>query len=255
MSPSHCLELVNDSPLAGRMAVYLEDAEGAPGVCFPLVWQSLDCGPGRSVRLEWNEDFGLACGAAAPPGLIFSPGAIQPAGPGADSFLLGTSPSGPALSPAPSGPAPAAGSPAHDSAEYVPEDLAAGFVLSMKIDGRSPTLADLADQARKRPARPRPGPLAAPGRFQVLVEPGITAGLAAALCLAGRPALLCPAGPGQTLSFPARPRYGALFGSFDPGQVLDPDQMLMATALDFPGGSLRAVFRRDCTWETTPGER
>jgi hypothetical protein len=231
MPPSHRLELVNESPLAGQMVVYLEVPETADGC--PLVWQSRDCGPGRSVRLDWNEDFGLTCGAAARPGFTFSGGDIQPAGPGAESFLLVRSASGYSLKPAGA---------AGDS-EYVPEEIAAGFVLSLKPGEQRRSLADL---VRDQP----PVPPARPGRFQVLVKPDIP-DLAVALCLEGRPALLRPAKSG--LSFPARPRYGLVFGSFEEGLVLDLDQVVLTTVLDFPGGSLRAVFRRDCLWEVTPG--
>ena len=235
MPSSHRLELVNESPLAGQMGVYLEDPEAMPGACLSLVWQSLDCGPGRSVRLEWNEDFGLTSGAEARPGLVFSGGEIQPAGPGAASLIL--SASGHSFKPA------ATSSPA-EADEYVPEDIAAGFVLSLKPGEKR---RDLADLVRDRPASP-----AQPGRLQILVEPGVPA-LAVALCLAGRPALLRLAEPGRSLSFPVRPRYGALFGSFEPGLVLDPAQVVLATPLDFTGASLRAVFRRDCCWEIAAG--
>ena len=236
MPPSHRLELVNESPLAGQMVVYLEDPE--TNDCLPLVWQSRDCGPGRSVRLEWNEDFGLTCGAAARPGFTFSGGDIQPAGPGVESFSLVRSASGYSLKPAAPAASPGAGDP-----EYVPEEIAAGFVLSLKPGQQRQSLADL---VRDQP----PVPPARPGRFQVLVEPGVS-DLAVALCLEGRPALLRPAKPG--LSFPARPRYGLVFGSFEEGLVLDLNQVVLTTTIDFPGGSLKAVFRRDCLWEITPG--
>ena len=238
MPQSRSLELVNESPLAGQMGVYLKDPESGP--CLSLVWRSLQCGPGRSVRLSWDEDFGLTCGAAAEPGLVFSGGEIQPAGPGAESFRLGRSASGYSLTPAePSGPAGPAGD---DESEYVPEDLAAGFVLSLKPGEKRRSLSEM---VRDRPVRP--APQAWPGRFQVLVEPDAPA-LAVALCLAGRPALLRPAEPGRTISFPARPGYGAVFGSFEPGLVLDLDQIMLTTELDFTGSSLRVVFKRDCSW-------
>jgi hypothetical protein len=234
MPPSHCLELVNESPLGGRMGVYLKDPATAPDTGFPLIWQSQDCGPGRSVRLEWNEDFGLTSGAAAQPGLVFSGGEIQPAGPGGDSFILGRSALGYSFRPA------AAADP-----EYVPEDIAAGFVLSLKPGEKRRSLADLVGDRPVPSLSPAP-----PGRIQILVEADVPA-LAVALCLAGRPALLRPAEPGRTLSFPARPRYGVVFGSFEPGLILELDQMLLTTELDFPGGSLRAAFRRDGLWEIT----
>ena len=235
MPMSHRLELVNESPLAGQMGVYLEDPEATPGSCLPLVWQSRDCGAGRSVRLDWNENFGLTCGPAAGPGLIFSGGEVRPAGPGAESFLLSRSASGYSLKPA---------APPGDP-DYVPEDLAAGFILSLKPGEKRRSLADM---VRDQP----PVPQAPPGRFQVLAEADIPA-LAVALCLDGRPALLRPAEPGRAISFPARPRYGLLFGSFEAGLVLDLNQVVLTTVVDFPGGSLRAVFRRDCLWEITPG--
>jgi hypothetical protein len=233
MPPSHRLELVNESPLAGQMAVYLEDPEA--GDCLPLVWQSRDCGPGRSVRLEWNEDFGLTFGPAAGPGLVFSGGEICPAEPGA--FLLGRSGAGLGFRPAAS---------CGDS-EYVPEEIAAGFVLSLKPGEKRRSLAEMVQD--------RPAPLvppAPPGRFQVVAEAGL-ASVAVALCLDGRPALLGPAEPGRTVDFPARPRYGLVFGSFEAGLVLDLNQVVLTTVVDFTGGSLRAVFRRDCLWEVTPG--
>ena len=240
MPMSRRLELVNDSPLAGQMGVYLEDPEAAPDACFPLVWQSPVCGPGRSVQLNWDEEFGLTCGPSAAPGSVFSGGDIQPAGPdGGESFRLGRAASGYSLRPA----APAGDPGPGNDPDYVPDDIAAGFVLSLKPGEKRRSLSEL---VRDRPVRPAPP--AGPGRFQILVEPDVPA-LAVALCLAGRPALMCPAEPGRTLSFPARPRYWAVFGSFEPGLVLDPSQVLLAAELDFPGASLRAVFRRDCTWD------
>jgi hypothetical protein len=241
MPTSRSLELVNESPLAGQMAVYLKDPKKTLSPCFSLVWLSRTCGPGRSVRLSWDEDFGLTCGAAAEPGLVFSGGEIQPAGPGAESFRLGRSASGYSLAPViPAGPAGPAGMTGDD--EYVPEDIAAGFVLSLKPGEKRRSLSEM---VRDRPARPESQ--ARPGRFQILVEPDAPP-LAVALCLAGRPALLCPAEPGRTISFPARPSFGALFGSFEPGLVLDLDQVMLTTELEFTGGSLRAVFKRDCAW-------
>jgi hypothetical protein len=222
------------------MGVYLEDPEAEPGACHPLVWRSRDCGPGRSVRLDWNEEFGLTCGPAAGPGLAFSGGDILPAGPGAESFLLGRSASGFSLKPAAS---PAA---SPEDSEFVPEDIAAGFVLSLKPGEKRRSLAEM---VRDQPVRPVPP--ARPGRFQIMAEADIPR-LAAALCLEGRPALLRPAEPGRAVSFPARPRYGLFFGSFEEGLVLDLNQVVLTTVVDFTGGSLRAVFRRDCLWEVAP---
>jgi hypothetical protein len=242
MPLSRRLELVNESPLAGRMAVYLKDPEAGPGPSFPLAWRSLSCGPGQSVRLDWDEDFGLTSGAMVEPGLIFSGGEIQPIGSGGISFRLGRSASGYGLAPvAMAGDREPAG-----ALEYVPEDIATGFVLSLKPGEKRPSLADL---VRERPVAPAPS--SCPDRIQVLADSDIPA-MAVALCLDGAPAFLRPAEPGRSLSFPVRPRYGAVFGSFETGLVLDPDQMLLTTELDLSGGPLRAVFRRDCLWEVTP---
>ena len=243
MPPSHCLELVNESPMSGWMCVYIEDQEIAAGSSFPLVWQGRDCGPGRSFRLEWEEELGLTFGPMTCPGFIFSGGAVQPAGPG-EAFILGPSDSGPSLRPVAL--AASQAPPAEDS-EYVPEDIAAGFVLSLKPGEKRQSLAEL---ARGRAARP--SPLVQPGRIKVSVGPD-TPALAVALCLAGRPALLSSAEPGQNLEFPARPRYRAAFGSFEAGLVLDPDQIVLSTEFDFPGGSLRVVFQRDCGWVISAG--
>ena len=243
MPPSRRLELVNESPMAGQMVVYLEDPEKAPGDSWPLVWQSRDCGPGRSVRLDWEEELGLTYGPLVHPGFVFSGGEIQPAGPGA--FILGPSASGYSLRPAaPAGNDEAAASDGA-SEDYVPEDIAAGFVLSLRPGEKRRSLADLVRDQAAPPAAP-----AQAGRIQISVEPD-TPALAIALCLAGRPALLYPAELGQNLGFSARPRYRAGFGPFEPGLVLDPAQVVLTTDFDFTGGPLRIVFRRDCQWETT----
>jgi hypothetical protein len=242
MPPSHCLELVNESPMAGWMCVYLENPDAGAGSSFPLVWQGRDCGPGRSFRLDWEEEWGLTFGPVTWPGLVFSGGEIQPAEPGA-SFILGSSASGPSLRPA--APAPRDADAGEASEDYVPENIAAGFVLSLKPGEKRQSLAEL---ARSRPSRPAP----AADRIQISVEPDAPA-LAVALCLAGQPALLSPAEPGRSLEFPARLSYRAAFGSFEQGLVLDPDQMFMSTKFDFPGGPLRVVFQRDCNWGISTG--
>ncbi|MDR3038217.1 MAG: hypothetical protein LBV21_02840, partial [Candidatus Adiutrix sp.] len=56
--PSACrLQLVNESPMGGSMCVFLQDPEAEPGQGHSLAWLGLACGPGRSVQLDWNEDF------------------------------------------------------------------------------------------------------------------------------------------------------------------------------------------------------
>ena len=243
-SPRYRLNLVNASPMGGAMGVFLRapDAEMGRGGLQSLVWRALDCGPGRSVQLEWSEDFSLTWAEGLfSPGQVFSGGELTPARPdepAGASFTLGRRGQGFGLRPA----APATGP---EGDEYVPEDIGAAFVLSLKP---GETRRGLADLVRDRP----PPPPAAPGLFQVLVEPLAPFGaVTTALCLAGRPSLLRPAEPGRTLVFPARPRYGVVFGSFETGQVLDPDQVVLTTEIDFPaaGGAARAVFRRDGGWD------
>jgi hypothetical protein len=71
-----------------------------------------------------------------------------------------------------------------------------------------------------------------------------------ALTIAGRPIFARQANRPGPFSFEPTPQYWIAFGPFEPGQVLDFNEIILTTEIKFaPGQTVaRAAFQRDCSW-------